>query len=82
MTVADPLLDDSSTQLLYAPLQAAHDLVTSVAVSSSGQFLAVGTSSGVLGQYSKVSGAALEAFHSSDGMKSTELFRVNEVEHC
>lgn len=81
LTVADPT-HPAASQLLYAPLSTANEIVTSAAVSSSGQFLAVGTSGGVLGQYAKPSAVAIAAFHqdhTGNGMKSTELYRVNEV---
>lgn len=82
LTAADPNGSDAQ-QTWYAPLSTANEIVTAAAVSSSGQFLAVGTSGGVLGQYSKPSAAAISNFHQgSDGMKSTELYRVNEVSCC
>ena len=76
----DPTAPDGE-QVLYAPLSDTHELLTAAAVSSSGQFIAVGTSAGVVGQYMKSSQRALEEFHlaGSDGMRSTQLFRVNEV---
>lgn len=40
-----------STQVLYAPLVDRRDKITSVAVSSSGQLLCVGTTSGIIFQY-------------------------------
>lgn len=79
LTAADPSAPESH-QLLYAPLSSANEIVTATAVSSSGQFLSVGTSGGVLGQYAKPSAAAISAFHQShEGMKGTELYRINEV---
>lgn len=81
LTAADPTSPEAS-QVLYAPLSTGSEIVTSAAVSSSGQFLAVGTSGGVVGQYAKPSAVAISAFHqdhSGSGMKSTELYRVNEV---
>ena len=79
LTAADPSSPESH-QLLYAPLSSTNEIVTAAAVSSSGQFLAVGTSGGVLGQYAKPSAVAINNFHqSSEGMKSTELYRINEV---
>jgi len=79
LTSADPSSPESH-QLLYAPLSSANEIVTAAAVSSSGQFLSVGTSGGVLGQYAKPSAVAINNFHqSSDGMKGTELYKINEV---
>jgi hypothetical protein len=50
---------------------------------NTGQFLAVGTSSGAVGQYLKpstVSTAAwLQNAENGDGLRTTELYRVNEV---
>lgn len=67
-------------QVLYPPLSTAHEVVTAAAVSQSGQYLALGTSGGAFGQYVKPSMLAVSALHERpEGMKSTELYRVNEV---
>ena len=73
-------------QLLYAPLSGANEMVTAAAVSSSGQFMCVGTSAGTVGQYVKRSEASLAAFQQQQrqegqegGMRSTELYKVNQV---
>ena len=81
LTAPDPASPEAN-QILYAPLSSGSEIVTSAAVSSSGQFLAVGTSGGAVGQYAKPSAVAIGAFHrcrSDEGMKSTELYKVNEV---
>ena len=82
LTSLDPTSPDAA-QVLYAPLTTSHELVTAAAVSPSGQFLAVGTSGGAVGQYVRFSNKAIEELqhesNSGDGMKSTQLFRVNEV---
>jgi hypothetical protein len=78
----DGLHGSMSEQLLYAPLHSADEVLSAAAVSSSGQFLAVGTSAGTVGQFVKTSPAALEQFHQSpagQGTKVTALYRVNEV---
>jgi hypothetical protein len=78
----DGLHGSMSEQLLYAPLHSADEVLSAAAVSSSGQFLAVGTSAGTVGQFVKTSPAALEQFHQSpagQGTKATALYRVNEV---
>lgn len=67
-------------QVLYPPLSSANEIVTAAAVSMSGQFLAVGTSGGAFGQYVKPSVAVVTALNERpEGMKSTELYRINEV---
>ena len=69
--------------MLYAPFSDSSELITAAAVSPSGQYLSVGTSGGAVGQYIKPSITAMETFyHSPHGMKSTELYRVNEVSLC
>lgn len=66
-------------QVLYAPLNDIKETVTSAAVSISGQFLAVGTSSGTVGQYilPKESRPTVSSY--SGRRHSLEVFRVNEV---
>jgi hypothetical protein len=48
-----------------------------------GQFLAVGTSSGAVGQYLKPSSVSTAAWlqnaENGEGLRTTELYRVNEV---
>jgi hypothetical protein len=48
-----------------------------------GQFLAVGTSSGAVGQYIKPSAVSTAAWlqnaENGEGLRTTELYRVNEV---
>lgn len=78
---ADPNAPEAH-QMLYAPLSDASEILTAAAVSPSGQFLAVGTSSGTVGQYVKPSVVAMSALaQRPQGMKCTELYRVNEVRY-
>jgi hypothetical protein len=50
---------------------------------NTGQFLAVGTSSGAVGQYIKPSSISTAAWlqnaENGEGLRTTELYRVNEV---
>jgi hypothetical protein len=50
---------------------------------NTGQFLAVGTSSGAVGQYIKPSAVSIAAWlqnaENGEGLRTTELYRVNEV---
>lgn len=43
--------DQTASQLLYAPLSDRKEVVTAIAVSSSGQVMSLGTSSGAIAQY-------------------------------
>ena len=43
--------DQTNSQLMYAPLSDRKEVVTAVAVSSSGHMMCVGTSSGAIAQY-------------------------------
>jgi hypothetical protein len=49
-TTAD--MDPAATQILYAPLQERKEQVTAAAISKTGHFMCVGTSSGTIAQYS------------------------------
>ncbi len=72
--------DPQAQQQLYSPLSDASEILSAAAVSPSGQFLAVGTSRGALGHYARPSIAAVNTLAMSEmGMKSTELYKVNEV---
>ena len=44
-------MDPAATQILYAPLQERKEQVTSAAISKTGHFMCVGTSSGTIAQY-------------------------------
>ena len=43
--------DQTASQLIYAPLSDSKEVVTAIAVSSSGQVMSLGTSSGAIAQY-------------------------------
>ena len=71
---------DASPQQFYAPLSdPASECVTAAAVSSSGQFAAVGTSSGAVGQYLRRRAHYPEREQMERDLTVMETYRVNEV---
>lgn len=67
-------IDDGpdAEQVVYAPLTSPTEAVSSIAVASSGQYLALGTSMGTVGQYVRTGGGV------DDVLKGTALFKVND----
>lgn len=71
-------IDDGpdAEQVVYAPLTSPTEAVSSISVASSGQYMALGTSMGTIGQYVRTEGSVNENF--PDVLKGTALFKVND----
>ena len=71
-------IDDGpdAEQVVYAPLTSPTEAVSSLSVASSGQYMALGTSMGTIGQYVRTGGSVDENF--PDVLKGTALFKVND----
>jgi len=63
-------------QVVYAPLNSPTEAVSSISIASSGQYVALGTNMGTIGQYVRNGGSIEE--HFSGVLKGTALFKIND----